>query len=619
MKALYTKYGDALLRSLAENPDAPVLPEYPRPQLVRDSWMNLNGYWDYAIDTAETADPDLTHPAFFDGLCATEPIASYRVFPAQGSILVPFAPESLLSGVGHILEPAERLWYRRFFSLRNLCPNDEPMTSSRILFHAGAIDQYATVFVNGIPCGTHRDGYLSWSADITHAIDTHRPQQEIVIVVRDLTEKSGLPRGKQRHKRGGIWYTPSSGIWQTVWLEIVPEEYVQSVEIQSSLTDERVDFTFHWSEVSAFDGVLELLDNERIVAQKTLRATSSPSRISVSVDAPRPWSPDSPFLYTWRARFSNGDAVSGYLAFREIRVDGQKIYLNGTPVRQIGVLDQGYWSDGLYTAAEDAALADDILFVKNLGFHMIRKHIKIEPQRWYYHCDRLGMLVWQDIVNGSGSYSTMWTSYLPLLGKRTGSDAPSARYGQSDSCWRTTWEICFRETVAQLKNTPSIVAWTIHNEGWGQFDAARHSEELRTLDPTRLIDHASGWMDQGAGDLDSHHIYFRHFHPKPDPYGRPQALTEYGGFSLAIPEHMTSDKSFGYKRFDDTEQYQQAVLKLQRETLSLPSLCVAVYTQLSDVEDEINGLITYDRKASKWTGAAAEALRQLNESGQSFL
>ncbi len=616
---LHTPYGENLLKALDQSREAPVLAEYPRPQLVRDvRWLNLNGYWDYAFEEAAEADLDPAVQVPIESSSIPGPITKFRDIATEGEILVPFAPESLLSGVGRQLQPNELLWYKRTFTF-------DCLPGERVLLHAGAIDQVCSIWVDDSYVGSHRDGYLPFSIDITDALRTGAAEHRVIIAVRDPSDTGQLPWGKQKLERGGIWYTASSGIWQTIWLEAVPEGYISSVSVVPFWAGGGFDFTFESEH--AGKARLTLLADGEAVGSAELQAGKT-ERLALA--EPHAWTPEDPFLYDWVLE-TDTDKVTGYAGLRSVSLIEDSrgepcLSLNGEVRRHVGVLDQGYWSDGLLTAPSDQALIDDILAVKQLGYNMIRKHIKIEPQRWYYHCDRLGMLVWQDMVNGGNDYRASVTRILPFTGIKL-SDKHVRIFGRGSrrknralagAKGRAAQKAIIKETYEALKNTVSIVLWTPFNEGWGQFDALKIARDLKLLDPTRLVDHASGWHDQGGPDLKSVHVYFKRFRPRPDPLMRPLALTEYGGYSLPVDGHMASDALFGYKKFASTDEYHDAVLKLKRkELLPVKQLAASVYTQLSDVEDEINGLLTYDRKVNKWAEpTAAEALREVNEAMQ---
>ena len=536
------------------------LPEYPRPQLARADWMNLNGPWDYAI-TAGTRQP-----------------AAY-----EGSILVPFSPEAELSGVGRSLKSGESLWYHR----QVLIPAQ--FSGKRLLLHFGAVDQAATVWVNDRQAGSHVGGYLPFTLDITDLIENGAA--DIVVRVTDDTEKSGLTRGKQRTKRGGIWYTPQSGIWQTVWMEAVPESYVKNLLIIP-------DFDSAAVEISA-----EIVGDALAYAQFNGQSYLLPALIPVPDF--EPWCPENPKLYGFTVTCGE-DLVQSYFAMRKFSVEKDekgvpRLFLNNRPYFHNGLLDQGYWPDGLYTAPTDEAMIYDISTAKAMGFNMLRKHIKVEPLRWYYHCDRYGMLVWQDMPCGGGRYDPLIVS-APLVTNIHLRDTAYWIFGRSDSKARAQFKAELGAMVNHLYNCPCIAMWVPFNEGWGQFDAAKMHDFVRSIDPTRTIDHASGWHDQGVGQVVSRHVYFRKYAFKADKKGRAVLLSEFGGYNNHVSGHCFNNKNFGYKNFETPAQLEIAIEDLYQKQIGpakMEGLAAAVYTQLSDVEDELNGLMTYDRKVVK--------------------
>ena len=540
-----------------------VLLEYPRPQMRRNSYINLNGMWQYAIVRGESL-PD----------------------KIDGEILVPFSPECLLSGVRRTVSPEDMLWYVKNFSL----PAD--FNIGRVLLHFGAVDQIAEVYLNGIEVGSHTGGYTPFSMDITREL---REENQLIVKVRDVTDTSWHTRGKQKIRKGGIWYTPQSGIWQTVWLESVPEEYISGLHILPLYDEAAVEITVYSDVERPCTARMGL-----VVAQGE---TNRPFRMSVQGFTP--WSPENPHLYGFSVKMGE-DMVESYFGMRkaELREDEngiKRLFLNDKPYFHNGVLDQGYWPDGLYTAPSDEAMIADIQTMKDMGFNMLRKHIKIEPLRWYYHCDRLGMLVWQDMINGGGKYDPL-TVTAPLFTGINIKDDRYARFARQSEEGRKQFRRELDDMINHLFNCVSIVLWVPFNEGWGQFDAAETSDHIRTMDPGRLIDHASGWHDQGAGDIYSRHVYFRPYRFKADDKGRAAALTECGGYSLRIEGHSEKSGEFGYKKLKNADELMAAYRKLYEQEL-IPSiekgLSAIVYTQLSDVEGETNGLLTYDREVIK--------------------
>lgn len=545
------------------------LPEYPRPQLARRDWMNLNGMWDYAINTSTR------FPKEFDG-----------------QICVPYSPEAPLSGVNRALKSNEYLWYRRRVAVPGA------FAGKRLLLHFGAVDQTATVWVNSAAPVTHTGGYLPFGIDVTDAVEGGA--LTITVRVSDGTEKGGHTRGKQKTKRGGIWYTPQSGIWQTVWLEAVPQCYIETLKISP-------DFDGAAVEVSA-----QIHGEEAAYAEFNGFSYPLPARIPVpDFEA---WSPENPKLYGIVLRCGE-DTVQSYFAMRKFSVemgsgDKPRLFLNGREYFHNGLLDQGYWPDGLYTPPTDEAMAYDISMAKAMGFNTLRKHIKVEPMRWYYHCDRLGMLVWQDMPNGGGSYNAAVVS-APLVTGVHMKDSSYGLFARSDANARAEFKAELGEMIRHLYNCPCIAMWVIFNEGWGQFDAMKMLSFVQSMDKTRTIDHASGWHDQGVGKVKSDHVYFKRYTYKPDKKGRAVLLSEFGGYSHGVIGHCFSNKDFGYKKFATAAQLELALEELYQKEIApakAQGLAAAILTQLTDVEDELNGLITYDRKAAK---IAPEKIREI--------
>ncbi len=536
------------------------LPEYPRPQMARANWMSMNGPWDYAI-TDSSRQP-----------------ASY-----EGTIIVPFSPEAELSGVGRSLKSGQYLWYHRQFVIPG------QFSGMNLLLHFGAVDQCATVWVNDRQAGSHQGGYLPFELDITDYIENG--MADIVVRVTDDTEKSGMTRGKQRSRRGGIWYTPQSGIWQSVWLEAVPESYVKDLLIIP-------DFDGACVEISA-----EIVGEELAYAHFNGESYLLPAVIPVpGFEA---WCPENPKLYGFTVSCGE-DLVQSYFAMRKFSVEKDekgvpRLFLNNKPYFHNGVLDQGYWPDGLYTAPTDEAMIYDISTAKAMGFNMLRKHIKVEPLRWYYHCDRYGMLVWQDMPCGGGKYNPLIVT-LPLITNIHLPDSLHALFGRGDSKGRAQFKSELGAMVNHLINCPCIAMWVVFNEGWGQFDAAKMYDFVHSIDPSRTIDHASGWHDQGVGKVVSRHVYFRPYYFKADKKGRAVLLSEFGGYNHHVSGHCFNNKNFGYKSFETPAQLEIAVEELYQKQIGpakMEGLAAAVYTQLSDVEDELNGVLTYDRKVEK--------------------
>ena len=536
------------------------LPEYPRPQLVRARWMSLNGPWEYAVSD------DKVIPESFDG-----------------TILVPFSPEAPLSGAEKKPAAGQYLWYRREVSL------PEDFACRRTILHFGAVDQIADVWVNGQHVVSHVGGYLPFEADVTKLIGGE--SFSLVVRAQDETEGSFHTRGKQKTKRGGIWYTPQSGIWQSVWIESVPESYVRGLRITPLFDESEVDIA------------ADVVGAERAFAHFGGKSYELPA--SIPVPDFEAWSPEHPKLYDFTVTCGE-DEVGSYFAMRKFSVEKDdkgvpRLFLNNEPYFHNGLLDQGYWPDGLYTAPTDEALRRDILLAKESGFNMLRKHIKVEPLRWYYHCDRLGMLVWQDMPCGGGRYRPAIVA-APLVTGLHLRDSAYGRFGRDDELGRREFADELIDMVNHLYNCPCVAMWVIFNEGWGQFDAEKMTDAVRFVDNTRTIDHASGWHDQGVSDVKSEHVYFRPYRFRPDKKGRAVVLSEFGGYARGIEGHCFGEKSFGYKKFCSAEELENALRELYRRQI-LPAreegLAAAVYTQLSDVEDELNGLVTYDRSVVK--------------------
>ncbi len=542
---LYTQRGENL-------PEA-VWQEYPRPQLQRQSWLNLNGKWDFAAKKG-------------------------KQFPTEYNqqILVPFCPESALSGIHQHYGEDTFLYYRRQVTL------PDGFVKGKVLLHFGAVDQIVEVFINGRIVGKHIGGYHAFTMDIT---DYYTPQMELTLRIKDDLRSTDLPYGKQKLKRGGMWYTPVSGVWQTVWMESVPETHIERLDIQVSL--EKATVTVH----PKLDGVVMFQGQEIPLVAGTAE---------LAPENPELWTPENPKLYGFAVR-AGEDAVGSYFALRTIEAklvnDIPRLCLNGKPYFFHGLLDQGYWPDGLYTPASEASYEDDILAMKKLGFNMLRKHIKIEPEAFYYACDRLGMVVFQDMVN-NGKYSFVKDTLLPTLGVQK---LPDTKRNKGAAARRAFLQ-GMEQTVAQLKNHPCIVYWTIFNEGWGQFCADEMYEKLFQQDSSRIIDSTSGWFRGSKTQVESLHIYFGSFR-KLKPTDKPLVLSEFGGYCYAEKDHLFNpDKSYGYRHCKTLDQYRSDLEGLYRQKI-LPAvsqgLCAAVYTQVSDVEEEINGILSYDRKVCK--------------------
>ena len=535
-------------------------PEYPRPQLERkENWMVLNGLWDLIVLSKEN-----------------EVIK-------EGKILVPFSPEAERSGFNHITAPDETLIYTTHISL----PFSFDKEKERIFLHFGAIDYEAKVYVDGEEVGDHKGGYLPFSIEI------ERTEFDLEVRVTDPSDTKEQERGKQKIKRGGIWYTPQSGIWQTVWAEKTPKEYIKSIKITPDLNG------FSIIVDKEGDGECTLTLNDKSYSL----SGSGETRIDIS--SPHLWSPEDPYLYYFSLSFSS-DTVYSYVGLRTFRVGEdekgvKRLMLNDRPYFHHGLLDQGYWDGGLYTPLSDESMVDDIKLIKSMGFNTLRKHIKVEPLRWYWHCDRLGVLVWQDMVNGGGKYLFGVISAPLILGSHL-KDNHYSLLRRKDKEMRDEFENNLYRMIDHLYNVTSIAMWVPFNEAWGQFDSVRIGRKVEEIDRTRTVDYASGWLDQGEGSFKSLHVYFRPYKFKPDTKKRCVILTEFGGYGREIKGHRYGDDIFQYKGFNSEKELTDAVIEMYRRDI-IPAkklgLSAAIYTQLSDVEDELNGLITYDRKVIK--------------------
>ncbi|HJT35228.1 MAG TPA: glycoside hydrolase family 2 TIM barrel-domain containing protein [Pirellulales bacterium] len=558
------------------------LPEYPRPQLVREKWQNLNGLWEYAIRTKGDSQPDA-----FDG-----------------QILVPYPLESALSGVMKRIDETQRLWYRRTFTV------DKTWSGQRLLLHFGAVDWQTTVWVNGREVGKHDGGYDPFSFDITDALKSEG-LQELAVAVWDPSDRGPQPRGKQVSKPSGIYYTPTTGIWQTVWLEPVPQTYIESLQIVPDLDRKKVRVTVH-SAGSGDDRNVSIKITGAAAGDKKAQVKAAPisgkagQELTIDVADARAWSPDEPWLYDLSVMLGPADRptdqVASYFGLRKVALDQDKngvtrICLNNQPLFMFGPLDQGFWPDGLYTAPTDEALRYDIEITRQMGFNMCRKHVKVEPARWYYWCDKLGLLVWQDMPSGDASVA-------PGKGEITRSSESAKIYERE-----------LRAMIDNLHNSPSIVMWVVFNEGWGQFDTDRITRWTKQYDPTRLANCASGWNDFPVGDVHDIHNYPAPKSPQPEPH-RAAVLGEYGGLGLPLEGHTwLSKNNWGYRSYPDRTSLAEAYFGLLfgvRQLIGEPGMSAAVYTQTTDVETEVNGLLTYDREVIKIpAGRLAAAHRKL--------
>lgn len=614
MKQLYTRWGRNLDSTC-------ILQEYPRPTLVRNTYYeNLNGYWEYAFTKSSDK------PTQYDG-----------------RILVPFSPESALSGVSRQLQPDEYLWYRREIMLEK---EGNKWENKHFILHLGAVDQICEVWLNGRKATAHVGGYLPFTCDITEYIQNG--SNELLIMVQDFSDTSYHARGKQKLKRGGMYYTAQSGIWQTVWLEVVPENWITRIDARCICDDKekhksinigykdisekvkiyietsdrvddslvRIDIRYPKLYTGKEGNITDFVSLSKVIpeVQKSVYGKAN-TWVEIEIPDARNWSCEEPYLYYFHVSMLNDehentvfDEAESYFAIRHIKVEKDEygipgIYFNDKKQFQKGVLDQGYWPEGLYTAPSDEAIIFDIQEMKQAGFNMVRKHIKIEPERWYYHCDRMGIIVWQDMVNGGEKYKSWFVTYLATVMSGLGitvKDYHSVLLARRNQEGRNEFIKEVKETIQFLRKHPSICTWVIFNEAWGQFQTKKMTEMVRNIDSERLIDSASGWFDQGCGDFQSIHNYFFPLKVKPEK-DRATVLSEFGGCCYAVHDHQASDKVYGYGTCKSREEYNKRCHELMRrvEGLEGAGLCACVYTQWTDIEDEINGIYTYDREKKK--------------------
>lgn len=596
MKQLYTRWGKNLDRDH-------VLEEYPRPLLMREDYQILNGWWDYAFTI------DYKQPQQY-----------------EGRILVPFSPETALSGVGRQLKPDEYLWYRRNFDLPGW---DREKGQNRILLHFGAVDQSCEVRINGHKVKRHTGGYLPFEVDISRY--AQESANELIVAVKDLSDTSYHSKGKQKLNAGGMFYTAQSGIWQTVWLEKVPETYIKEIktvpDIEKKIIRIKVSSSYSTDKKNV-DKLSRNLPIEIKIRKPGLYPDPvvKPSQIStedmletavqavsgkwieIPIESISLWNCETPYLYYFEVKLGDDRAIS-YFAMRKFSLETKvheefpRICLNGEVQFQNGVLDQGYWPESLYTPPSDAAMIFDIREMKKTGFNMVRKHLKIEPQRWYYHCDRLGIVVWQDMVNGGSYYKHWFVTYgatllswlrIPMR------DVYPRLLSREAKAGRLEFIREMKETIRLLGNHPSIAAWVIFNEGWGQFQTEDMTRIVRRLDPNRLIDQASGWFDQGGGDFSSLHNYFFKLFIRPERE-RASVLSEFGGYSYREPGHCAKEKLYGYGICKNKKDLEKRFLERWQGVRNLipQGLSASIYTQWTDVEEEVNGVFTYDREVRK--------------------
>ena len=571
--------GDKIKTSWGEQLDPKnVLPEYPRPIMERSDWKNLNGLWKYAITPKGTPAP-----------------AAY-----QGDILVPFAVESSLSGVGKMINEKEELWYQRTFDIPSA------WRGKQILLHFGAVDWKAEVWVNDVKVGEHTGGFTPFYFDITSVLN--KGNNDLVVKVWDPSDRGEQPRGKQIANPHGIWYTPVTGIWQTVWLEPVATQYITNLKTTPDIDNNSVKVEVAANTTSADKVEVKVFDGKNLVA-KGAALNGVPVELAMPANA-KLWSPDSPFLYNMEVTlYKDGkaiDQVKSYTAMRKYSIrKGQngitRLQLNNKDYFQFGPLDQGWWPDGLYTAPTDEALVYDLKKTKDFGYNMVRKHVKVEPARWYTHCDQLGLIVWQDMPNGGPSPQWQARNYF------NGTEV--IRSAASEANYRKEW----KEIIDCLYSYPSIAVWVPFNEAWGQFKTPEIVAWTKEYDPSRLVNPASGGNHYTCGDiLDLHH------YPGPNMFlydpRRATVLGEYGGIGLVVEGNtwVNDKKNWGYVKFNTSDEVTNEYIKYGRHLLELirKGFSAAVYTQTTDVEGEINGLMTYDRKVIKMNEAKVREINQ---------
>lgn len=555
---------------------ANVLPEYPRPNLVRDSFINLNGEWEYCINQEKTTNR------------------------YDGKILVPFSPETELSGVKKIVMPKDYLHYQKSFTI------PEDFNKGRVLLHFGAVDQECTVLLNGNVLGEHIGGYTAFHFDITdYLVDG---ENILTLCVKDMTEEAPHARGKQKlvkkGKYGSLFYTPQSGIWETVWMESVSKDYIEKIKITPLLDDKAVRLNIK-TNVSGTAKV-RVLEQGNVVKEEIVETNKD---VIIKLDQVHVWTPDDPYLYDLNVVFGE-DEVQSYFGMRKFHVGKDskgilRFFMNNKPFFFNGILDQGYWPESLLTNPTDEALKYDIIKLKELGFNTIRKHIKVEPDRFYYHCDKIGMIVWQDMPNGGGDYNMVFVTYLTNAFDWFARGVRDNLYGmfkRQDKEGRAQYYRDLEAMIEQLYNHPSIAVWVPFNEGWGQFDARRATALIRSLDKTRFVNEACGWFDQQGGDMYSIHNYKPGLTVKPQE-DRVVALTEFGGYSYAMPGHLACEKEFGYQSYHSKEELTSNYKRLWENEIYpnlVNGLSSTIYTQTSDIEEEINGIFTYDRDEVKF-------------------
>ena len=585
--ALTTPWGDTIDRAPA--------PTHPRPLLARPGWKSLDGWWECQFvphNEAYAAWHDAPEPASFGQ-----------------RIRVPFSPEASLSGVGRQLKPNELLWYRRTF--------ETPAVPSRgsCLLHFDGVDFACSIYVNGSKVAEHEGAYLPFSVDITHLLRDEG--NTVALCVYDPSELGTQLRGKQKLERGGMWYTAQSGIWQSVWLEVVPRTHVEEVLFEPNLETGDLSISVRASGIAMLEGKV-LIDGAVVAQGIQSRRVSGQMTLALTVPNHRLWTPDDPAIYDVVISYGE-DEVHSYTAFRTVGVEPDeqgvlRFCLNHQPLFLRGLLDQGYWPDGLMTPPSNEAVANDLRTAREAGFNMIRKHIKVESERFYELCDRMGVMVMQDMPTGGEVPTSYWSRDLPTMLKRSwhthrdDNGRAYDRFGSADEVYRAEWTQTCEDVVMRLAGHPSVVMWVLFNESWGQFDSAAAAQMVGKLDPSRPVLAASGWYDQGAGNVHGVHNYFRGMHMFEDPFARKsgkvtraQMYSEFGGLTWPVEGHVSLDHFYGYAEYATRQEWRAALDELLAsiDALEAEGLSGFVYTQLADVEEETNGLLTYDRRVNK--------------------
>ncbi len=564
------------------------LAEYPRPNFVRDSYLNLNGVWNYKI-------------------CKRDASLDYDNLQFDGEILVPFSPESKLSGVNRTLKRDEKLIYNRKFNI------EESFNKGRVFINFFAVDQTALVLINNKKVGFHEGGFSPFTFEITEFIQTG--ENTVAVICEDDSDKSTkYTYGKQKEEYGQIWYTPQSGIYFPVFIESTFENYIQDVKFKPIVSENKVVVTVKTN--------LTTTDKCTIEIDNKVYKIETNKEVSIILENPRYWTLEDPYLYFVKVKF-NEDEITSYFGFRSCTIVKDKngyfrLALNGKIIYQVGILDQGYYGDGLLTPRSYKDYENDLNLIKRLGFNMVRKHIKLELPMYYYLCDKLGIIVWQDFVNGGNNYKFSVIN-VPMVTKHYIQDTEKnySKFGRKDESGRKMFVIEAERIVNVLYNHPSVFLYTIFNEGWGQFDSVKMYDYFKKLDDTRIYDHASGWHDQGVSEVKSVHCYFMKYkNPKRKSYqNRALVLSEFGGYKLEVPGHIFSDKEFGYKSMKSSTEFMSKYMNLIINQL-VPSiktgLSASVYTELSDVQEELNGFVTYDREVVKFDEREIEDIANIN-------